>query len=47
MMPAQKFLIGPPLRFIECYYNRVRKHSSLGYKSPEQVESEYYKNLQV
>ncbi len=33
--------------FIECYYNRVRKHSSLGYKSPEQVESEYYKNLQV
>lgn len=33
--------------YIECYYNRVRKHSSLGYKSPEQVEREYYKNLQV
>lgn len=33
--------------YIECYYNRVRKHSSLGYKSPEQVENEYYKNLQV
>ncbi len=25
--------------YIECYYNRVRKHSSLGYKSPEQFES--------
>jgi transposase InsO family protein len=33
--------------YIESYYNRVRKHSSLGYKSPEQVENEYYKNLQV
>lgn len=33
--------------YIECYYNRVRKHSSLGYKSPEHVENEYYKNLQV
>lgn len=33
--------------YIECYYNRVRKHSSLGYKSPEKVENEYYKNLQV
>ena len=26
----------------ECYYNRVRKHSSLGYKSPEQFENEYH-----
>jgi putative transposase len=33
--------------YIESYYNRVRKHSSLGYKSPEQFENEYYKNLQV
>jgi transposase InsO family protein len=31
--------------YIECYYNRVRKHSSLGYKSPEQVENEYYTKL--
>jgi putative transposase len=30
--------------YIECYY-RVRKHSSLGYKSPEQVENEYYTKL--
>ena len=28
--------------YIECYYNRVRKHSSLGYKSPEQFENEYH-----
>ncbi|WP_235985667.1 IS3 family transposase, partial [Spirosoma utsteinense] len=28
--------------YIEMYYNRVRRHSSLGYKGPEQFESEYY-----
>ena len=33
--------------YIESYYNRVRKHSSLGYKSPERIENEYYKNMQV
>lgn len=31
--------------YIEIYYNRIRKHSSLGYKSPEQFENEHYKNL--
>lgn len=31
--------------YIEVYYNRERKHSSLGYKSPEQFEQEYYTNL--
>ena len=31
--------------YIECYYNRVREHSSLGYKSPEQVENEYHSKL--
>lgn len=31
--------------YIEMYYNRVRKHSSLGYKSPEQFEQEYYTKL--
>ena len=31
--------------YIECYYNRVRKHSSLSYKSPEQFETEYYTKL--
>lgn len=31
--------------YIECYYNRGRKHSSLGYKSPEQFETEYYIKL--
>jgi putative transposase len=36
---------GPPERYIEMYYNRVRKHSSLGYKSPDQFEQEYYTKL--
>lgn len=26
--------------FIECYYNTHRKHSSLGYRSPDQFEAE-------
>jgi len=31
--------------YIEMYYNRVRRHSSLGYQSPEQFEQEYYTKL--
>jgi putative transposase len=31
--------------YIECYYNRIRKHSSLGYISPEQFEENYYISL--
>jgi transposase InsO family protein len=27
--------------YIDGYYNRVRKHSSLGYKSPEQFERQF------
>lgn len=29
--------------YIEGYYNRVRRHSSLGYKSPLDFEAEHYK----
>ncbi|MFD2571503.1 IS3 family transposase [Spirosoma soli] len=32
-------------QYIEMYYNRVRRHSSLGCKSPEQFETEYYAKL--
>lgn len=31
--------------YIETYYNRVRRHSSLGYISPEQFENIYYQKL--
>ncbi|GAB4047014.1 IS3 family transposase [Spirosoma litoris] len=31
--------------YIECYYNRKRRHSSLGNISPEQFEQNYYLNL--
>lgn len=31
--------------YIECYYNRKRRHSSLGNISPEQFEKNYYLNL--
>lgn len=28
--------------YIEGYYNRVRRHSALGYRSPEEFERDYY-----
>jgi len=31
--------------YIEGFYNRTRRHSSLGYLSPEEFEREYYKTL--
>ena len=32
--------------YIEGYYNRLRRHSALGYKSPEEFEREYYRKLE-
>ena len=31
--------------YIEMYYNRIRRHSALGYKSPIIFENEYYSKL--
>jgi transposase InsO family protein len=31
--------------YIEGFYNRTRRHSSLGYLSPEEFERDYHKNL--
>ena len=31
--------------YIEMYYNRVRRHSSLGYQSPLQFDLDYYLKL--
>ena len=28
--------------YIESYYNRIRRHSALGYRSPEEFERDYY-----
>ena len=33
--------------YIEIWYNRKRLHSSLGYKTPYQIELEFYNNLKV
>ena len=31
--------------YIEVYYNRVRRHSSLGYQSPKHFEEQYHQKL--
>ena len=28
--------------YLECFYNRKRIHSSIGYKNPQQMEDDYY-----
>ncbi|MFC5652933.1 IS3 family transposase, partial [Paenibacillus solisilvae] len=33
--------------YIELEYNRIRIHSTLGYKSPYAFEKSYYEQLQV
>jgi putative transposase len=33
--------------YLECFYNRNRIHSSIGYKIPQQMEDEYFKNLRA
>ncbi len=32
--------------YIEIYYNRVRRHSTNGWLSPEAFEQKYFKNLE-
>ena len=31
--------------YIECFYNTQRKHSALGYRSPEQFEQQLLKEI--
>ncbi len=33
--------------YLEGYYNRVRRHSALGYQSPEEFERAYYQRTQA
>jgi len=32
------------LKYIEVFYNRIRLHSGLGYRTPYEVGAEYLKN---
>ncbi len=33
--------------YLEIFYNRKRRHASIGYVSPEQVEQEYYRKQKI
>jgi putative transposase len=33
--------------YIECYYNRIRRHSGLSYLSPENFERAYYQRAKA
>jgi transposase InsO family protein len=33
--------------YIECYYNRIRRHSGLGYLSPENFEQAFYQRAEA
>lgn len=39
LLPMMK---SPTFEYIESYYNPVRRHSALGYVSPEEFERAYY-----
>ena len=32
--------------YIECYYNRIRRHSNNGWLSPVDYDAEYYNNIE-
>ena len=32
--------------YIECYYNRIRRHSTNGWLSPVDYEAAYYNNIE-
>jgi len=40
--PSRLELRAAVFEYIESYYNRRRLHSSIGYKTPSEVEDEYY-----
>ena len=42
---TREFAKADILAYIEMFYNPVRLHSSLGYRSPKQFEHEYYEQL--
>jgi len=37
--PTRRELIGEVFEYIEAFYNRQRRHSTLGYLTPEQFEN--------
>lgn len=45
VFPTRKKARSAIAEYIEVFYNRQRLHSSLGYRTPADVEAEYHRNL--
>jgi putative transposase len=45
VFPTRRKARSAIAEYIEVFYNRQRLHSSLGYRTPANVEAEYYRNL--
>lgn len=50
-VPGERFLTRqaaqqPIFEYIECYYNRVRRHSTNGWVSPANFEIAYYQSIE-
>jgi putative transposase len=43
--PTRKRARSAIAEYIEVFYNRERLHSAVGYKTPAEVEAEYYGHL--
>ena len=45
VFPTRRKARSAIAEYIEVFYNRQRMHSSLGYRTPAEVEAEYHRNL--
>jgi transposase InsO family protein len=45
--PTRKYAMTEVARYIELFYNTRRLHSTLGYRTPQEVMDKYYKTREA